>query len=207
MTPPPRASFNRNRNFIHVNNPNHNSVNKDFENKKFLKVMYGNLDSGLLNKKDEINCFIQERDPDIMIFNEILPKKHRKKKKLQLDSFNFDGFEKYLPSTLEGRGVVIYYKLDLSVSNVEVLSGFNFNESVWIRVKLKDADSLLIGNIYRSPSSSKENNAKLLSLLSSAVGMKDSHFLVIGDFNYGTIDWESMQSSESTDHCMFFIVC
>jgi len=157
--PPPRSSFNRNR-VSHVNNQNHKCINSDFEKKKFLKVVYGNLDSGLQNKKDEINCLIQNKDPDIMIFNEILPKKHRKKKKLCMDSFNFDGYEKYLPSTLDGRGVVIYYKLNLSVSNVEVLSGFNFNESVWIRVKLKDADSLLIGNIYRSPSSSKENNAK-----------------------------------------------
>jgi len=47
---------------------------------------------------------------------------------------------------------------------------------------------------------------KLLSLLSNAVGMKDSHILVIGDFNYGTIDWESLQSSESTEHCSSLFV-
>ena len=135
--------------------------------------MYGNLDSGIINKKDEIYCLIQEKNPDVLIFNEILPKKHRKKKKISLKDYTIDGYESFLPSTLNGRGVVIYYKPTLSVNNVDLLTNSDFNESVWIRIKLKGSDSLLIGNIYRSPSSSCDNNLNLHELLRHATDLKD----------------------------------
>jgi len=60
---------------------------------------------------DEIHCMINERNPDILIFNEILPKKHRKKKKISLEQYVINGYELCIPSILHGRGVAIYYKI------------------------------------------------------------------------------------------------
>ena len=84
----------------------------------------------------------------------------------------------------------------------------DFNESCWVRLKLKGTDSLLIGNIYRSPSSTKENNLKLLELLRLTSQEKDSHMLVVGDFNYGSVNWELLQSSEGINSCSStFVEC
>ena len=159
------------------------------------------MDSGILNKKVELSVILSDKNPDIVIFNEILPKKRRLKKKLSNKDFKLDGYECMIRSTTEGRGVVIYFKEFLNVQSVEVLNKFDFEECIWLRIQLKGSDSLLIGCIYRSPSSSRENNIKLNVLLRQAVSLKDTHVLFVGDFNYGGLDWELEQSSENIDHC------
>ena len=144
----------------------------------------------------------------MLIFYEILPKKLQKKKKVCINDFNIDGYDSVIPSLLDGRGVVIYYKTNLNIINVDILNNKDYSESVWLRVKLKNTNSLLIGSVYRSPSSSNVNNEKLTELIQSAVSYKDSHILILGDFNYRTIDWELMQSSESLQHASSkFIEC
>ena len=169
--------------------------------KSFLKVVYANVDSGLANKKDELSILLHNHNPDIVILNEILSKRKRVKKKLSTKDFELDGFDFIIKSATEGRGVIIYFKTCLYVQKVDVLNNENFEESVWIRLTLKGNDSLLIGNVYRSPSSSRENNLLLNNLLQLAVEQNDSHILITGDFNYGSLDWELMQSTESLNHC------
>ena len=114
--------------------------------------------------------------------------------------FAIDGYEYFIRSTTDGRGVVIYYKDFLSIQYVNVLNNFKSDESIWIRIKLKGCDSLLVGNIYRSPSSSKENNLSLNELLITALDLKDTHTLIVGDLNYGNLNWELLQSHESLEH-------
>ena len=65
---------------------------------------------------------------------------------------------------------------------------------------------MLIGNIYRSPSSSVENYKQLNMPICEAVALKDSHLLIEGDFNYGSINLESMQSEVSIDQCSSYFV-
>jgi len=84
---------------------------------------------------------------------------------------------------------------------VEILNSFNFEESLWVRIKLKGCDTWLVGNIYRSPSSTYENNLKLNELLRKAIDLKDSHILLMGDFNYEGLNWELLKSSEHLEHC------
>ena len=158
------------------------------------------MDSGLLNKRDELSVLIQKRDPDVMVFNEVLPKRTRKKKKIQHKDFEIEGYDFLLRSTVEGRGVIVYFKQLLTVYSVDFLISFNFEESLWVRIKLKGCDTLLVGNIYRSPSSTYENNLKLNELLRKAMELKDSHILLMGDFNYGGLNWEFLQSSEHLEH-------
>jgi len=150
-----------------------------------------------MNKKDELSILINQKDPDLLIFNEILPKRYRKKKKLSEKDFAIEGYDFFIRSTVEGRGVVLYFKKNLYVQTVECLNVFKFDEAIWLRVTLKGTDSLLVGNIYRSPSSPHENNIALNELILKAVGLKDSHILIVGDFNYRELDWEFMQSRES----------
>ena len=51
----------------------------------------------------------------------------------------------------------------------------SFQEAVWCITSLKEADSLLVGVIYRSPRSSESNDASLLELLKQAQGLGATH--------------------------------
>ena len=54
--------------------------------------------------------------------------------------------------------------------------------------------------VYRSPNSSPENNTKLNILLQSAVNLNANMTVIVGDFNYKEIDWNSNQVRSGPDH-------
>ena len=76
----------------------------------------------------------------------------------------------------------------------------NFHESVWCSCMLDNNDKLLIGNIYRSPNSSTENNENPTTLLNSAIQAGYSHLLITGDFNDKDFDWSIMESTVNIEH-------
>lgn len=63
-------------------------------------------------------------------------------------------------------------------------------------VKLSNNKNLLIGVVYRSPNSSRENNERLLSMLRLAATNRCDYLTVCGDFNFPRIDWNSVQCLE-----------
>jgi endonuclease/exonuclease/phosphatase family metal-dependent hydrolase len=84
----------------------------------------------------------------------------------------------------KGGGMLLYVREELNAVPLDVSS--SFREQVWCSVVLKSS-TLLIGLIYRSPSSEAANNEMLLETLERAVNVKGSqsrHLLVMGDFNY-----------------------
>ena len=78
----------------------------------------------------------------------------------------------------------------------------NFEEQVWIKLFLRGSDSLLIGCMYRSPSSDEYTSTlSLCNLLSSIRGY--THVLICGDFNYPNINWSTL--SCNTSHSQMFL--
>jgi endonuclease/exonuclease/phosphatase family metal-dependent hydrolase len=76
----------------------------------------------------------------------------------------------------------------LNAEELKIVS--NYQESVWIKLKLKGNDELLVGCIYKSPNSDKENLSLLNKMIIKASQMKQfSHLLIMGDFNYPKLDW------------------
>jgi len=61
-------------------------------------------------------------------------------------------------------------------------------------------ERLLVGLIYRSPSSSQQNNDMLLSTINRALELDYSNYLFFGDFNYEEIDWNSIESTVGVLH-------
>lgn len=94
----------------------------------------------------------------------------------------------------------IYTKKWLKAIQVDDLTDMNINESIWCETRLSDEDNLLIGCVYRSPSSSEENNAHLTSLINAACAKKFTHLLIMGDFNFSEVDWDSWTSSAGATH-------
>ncbi len=80
------------------------------------------------------------------------------------------------------RGVVLYIHQSLKPVREDNLTNSVFSESVWCSIHLSGNDKLLIGCVYRSPSSSEQNNTLLNELLESAVNLNYSHILVLGRF-------------------------
>jgi hypothetical protein len=83
---------------------------------------------------------------------------------------------------------------------VEDLTQHVFEESVWVKIKINSHDTLLIGCIYRSPSSKRENNMELCNLLNSALSINSSHLLIMGDFNFKDIDWDNYYSNKTEEN-------
>jgi len=76
----------------------------------------------------------------------------------------------------------IYIANDLQPSEIH----FNtiFEEHIWVKVKLMSNDWLLVGNIYRSPSSNNSTStSNLCDLIDLVCSTKQSFLLLTGDFN------------------------
>jgi hypothetical protein len=143
--------------------------------------------------------------PDIIAITEVYPKSNNNTQSVELQIEDFDCF---ISGNTNGRGVCIYTRKNLKAKIVEDLTNSNFEESVWCEIVLDDDDSLLIGCIYRSPSSPNMNNKKLLELLNQACNRNNAQLLVVGDFNFPEIDWETWTSSVADTHISaMFIDC
>ena len=127
-----------------------------------LKCMYTNADS-LLNKMDELGRDIQAKDPDIIAITEGKPKKIRFP--ITKAEINIQGYETHTNDlgTKKGRGILFYVKNNLE-SN-EIVFKTEFQESLWITIKMNRNDKLLFGCIYRSESLPEKNNDALCALL------------------------------------------
>ena len=142
--------------------------------------MYTNADS-LLNKRKELEVHIQRAQPLLIGITEVKPK--NAKFDVQLCELALDGYE--LMSNLH----------EVATRSI-VNDTIGFTESIWAEVRLPDADRLLVGCVYRSPSSNDVNNDKLCQLMREAGEKRCSHVLVLGDFNYPEINWSDSSCAE-----------
>jgi hypothetical protein len=94
--------------------------------------------------------------------------------------------------------VCIFAQNSLPISIAPVtLPSFSHVDSLWLNSKLRGRDSLLIGLIYRPPSSTLEDDVFLSNLLSRLSSLSYSHFMILGDFNAPAINWCSMTAPSS----------
>lgn len=160
---------------------------------KSLKCWYTNADS-LINKLDELRCKMKVTSPDILCVTEVYPKN------CVYDIYpallQINGYDCFISSfSHNSRGVCIYVRSSLHAHILNV-PDINFNESLWCSEKVSDSDTLVVGVIYRSPSSSPENDSRLLRLLQEIQNLADLHLLITGDFNLPLIDWNLWTTPE-----------
>ena len=169
-----------------VPNPKHSSC---------LKCMYTNADS-LRNKMSELKSVVLKENPHIIAVTEAKPKHFRD---LCEEDFILEGYNFYHTNIdmALGRGILIYVHKSLNVNRVNFDQIIKFEEVVWIELHLKQSDKLLVGCFYRSDSAPAANNEKLFSLISHVSELDYSHILLMGDFNYPDIDWESWTTSKN----------
>jgi len=157
-----------------------------------------------MNKRLELESLINQQDykPDIIGIVEVKAK--NPKETPLIAEFALNGYDMHCMNVDEahGRGIILYTALWLNATSYTMES--TALESVWITVKLTDADSIIIGCIYRSPSSTFTNNVCLNNQLRKAcTSGVATHVLIMGDFNYPIINWNTGNSSLPTSESLF----
>ena len=167
-------------------------------------MLYTNADQ-LLCKRDDLCLLICNEEPDLILVTEVIPKAQRNPiapAQLSIPGYNvFTSFNPSFPNLGPSgtRGICIYAADHLRVSEVSL--GYSSVEHIWIRLSLVGSDGLLLGCIYRSPSSGMEESIlDLDNLFQQATSMSFSHVLIAGDFNIPHIDWENQTSSAPATH-------
>jgi len=144
-----------------------------------FSILYTNADT-LTNKLNELKLLIRslEHKPAVIAITEVKPKRkwHSNINELQIECiFSNDLY------CVESREVLIY--VDKCLDSSELSIGTKFKENIFIRIN----SDLVIGNIYRSPSSCQENDSELRDLI-HLISNRFSKFILVGDFNFNDID-------------------
>ena len=158
-----------------------------------LRILYTNADT-ILNKIEELETLIKRLSPQIISIVELFPKS--KSFKYNYNDFVLAGFNLFVNENGK-RGTALYVS-DRLVSASHKYTDSGFEESVWCKIELGQVN-LLIGTIYRSPNSDESNNNKLNLLLDEINRSNFKHVLIIGDFNYKDIDWETRTTKLGTE--------
>jgi hypothetical protein len=173
-----------------------------------LKCFYTNADQ-LKNKMTELLVRIGDSMPHIIGITEVKPKNCTAKYNLAEYSLEESGdYEMFSNLDTDGRGVILYIHKTLHVKETKMLS--QFNESSFVFIQLNNHDKLLVGLMYRSPSNvSDDNEQGLRSLIHDATNKGHSHILMMGDFNYPSIDWATWTTQgDNTDNKEYkFLEC
>ena len=160
-----------------------------------LRVYYTNADS-LLNKIGELEVLIGIVKPDVIVVTELFLNTLNPTN-IDKNEYKIKGFVCFTGQVKEHcRGVAIYVREDIKVDYCYPLSDNNFKESVWCEIRVNSKDKLLIGGIYKSPNSNSVNHELLNGLISQAIELKYTSTVILGDFNFPEIDWNTWTVSK-----------
>ena len=169
-----------------------------------ITVLYSNVDS-FLNKKCELLCRVDELKPSIICLTEILSR-HKcsgnNNNNLTDSELQIEGYSLFRNEN-PFRGVVIFTENSLNARQRD-LGKTDFQESVWCEFKTENKERVLIGCVYRSPNSSKENSEELHKLLKSEQFEKFDKICIVGDFNYPNINWQGLWTNKEDND---FVEC
>ena len=162
-----------------------------------LTVFYTNADN-LINKRNELYHSLTSVKPEIICITEILPKNAL----LPVDDceLQIQGFDCFTNNnkSMCHIGVLIYTKKCLKAVAVN-FSELDYQEYVYFKLS-KNSGLLHILCIYRSPNSTIENNNNLNSLISEFSKL-NGHLLILGDFNYPTINRAMLSTPHNKENC------
>jgi len=86
-----------------------------------------------------------------------------------------------------------------------VTSISSFQENIFVTIRCQDNSKLLLGNIYRSPNSDIGNDAELFNLIDTVCCLSNTQLLLVGDFNFPDIDWNSWSPKYNSSQSSKFI--
>ena len=148
-----------------------------------LKIFYANMQS-MVKKMDELRAMVQMEKPDIIALTETWTNSEIDDCFLWIDGYDMvERRDRQDTEGGRGGGIVVYTK---GISAWREETDTCFNQCVTVRVKQKSRD-LDVHVVYRSPNSSRDNDALLCEWIKTCGG----NSLLIGDFNFAGVNWET----------------
>ena len=160
------------------------------KNNRFLKCMTLNARS-LRHKMDELRRVAEIHKPKIISVTETWGDGDVQDEVFKINDYNFYRHDR---KDRKGSGTLLYIHKKLGQRTCKALMGSqgvqDYDSSVWCWVSTCKGKKILVGSIYRSPTSTPENDKKLLKMLEKANDVSgENRLLVMGDFNVPKIDW------------------
>lgn len=168
--------------------------------KSNLKIIYTNADC-LSNKRTDLKLLIDSVDckPDVIAITEVNSKSA--KNKMQESEFYMDDYEQFSVNigVNNARGIMLFVNKSLVSSQVDVTT--KFEECLFVHIKGNDNNKITIGVFYRSPSSLRDNDEYLCNTINQVMSSVNGNVLLLGDFNYPGIDWNSWNTNNINPNC------
>ena len=117
-----------------------------------------------------------------------------KEASLEIEGFNM--YKKHRADGRRGGGCLIYVSKELKSYACKQMENVPGDDSVWCWVKIANGARILVGCIYRSPTSSVENNELIINQIVKASEVADQNrILLMGDFNVKEINWIEVEAT------------
>lgn len=160
-------------------------LNSKFTKYRNLNCIYTNIRSIMnKNKRDEIELLLAENKIDIIGIAESWTTEDIADAEISFKGFSLFRKDRRNDKT-RGGGVLLYLKDDLKP---KLETNGDEGEIIWGSFKISKQEDLYVGVCYRSPNATAEEENKILNSIRSKC---DKAILVMGDFNFRNINWET----------------
>jgi len=181
------AKVNNNGKFNRVND-----ISKDIK----IKVLVLNARSIVkMEKRIELESYVKLHGYTIIAITESWTTPDISDNELGLDGFVLFRKDRSEIRVGKGGGVLLYVSNELRCVAVEKLNAFKC-ESMWIELDDDSRANVIVGVCYKSPIVSEHELKEMFSAIRHAA---KSRCLIVGDFNYPNIDWDSWECSKDDD--------
>ena len=147
--------------------------------------MYTNCDVLTAGKKLELLNLVEAEKPQVIALTEIKPKQGMALSPEILTVAGYDEVFHNLDNP--GRGIAVLCRKGIKATLNKGVEYSNFSEVILINIELEKS-RLILGTIYRSPNSA-EDNVLALTRLIDCLCLKEREFILVGDFNFPSINW------------------
>ena len=148
--------------------------------------------SSLIPKLDELKQRVTENGYHLVGITESWGKQDIKDSELHIEGYTMYRHDRTNDTATKGGGALMYVKDSLKSQMLPSLTNSGLQDSVWVHVSSQKCN-LIVGVCYRITASTSENNEKLLQLLDQAVESAGNvHIMILGDFNYPTINYDNL---------------
>ena len=166
------------------------------DGKNGLKILYSNVQS-MVNKIGELRAVIEMEKPDVVVLTETWTNEAISDAYIQLNGFEMVARRDRQDTTGGRGGGIVVFVRGVQAWNEEVETTFNQCAHIKLENGKKEINLYVV---YRSPNSSKENDAELCQWVKTVSGHGEN--IIIGDFNFPGIGWES-GTSDAKGRCFY----
>ena len=153
----------------------------------------------IINKKNEFNIMVDDIKPHIIGITESWANNDITYAELGLEGYVM--FRKDIIGR-SGGGVLLYIKETIPAYEVQFQEEADCNEAIWCKL-VTGHTTVTIVVVYRCPNITKQNNEKMHNVISE---VSKGDCIIMGDFNHGNIQWDTLQSTGVEDQMFLCLV-